>query len=88
MRGAVTKKKYKPVAQKVRLVVTQLLGKYRIIREIQGNLLENMPVIEKVPLPFKPMGRHMEEHKEALEKAHPGFLWEGKMELLHHFMML
>ena len=42
MRGVVTKKKYKPVAQKVRPVVMQLPGKYRIIREIQGNLLEKM----------------------------------------------
>ena len=51
-RGVVTKKKYKPVAQKVRPVVMQLLGKHRIVREIQGNPLENIPVIEKVPLPF------------------------------------
>ena len=88
MRGIVRKKKYKPVAQKVRPVVMQLLGKYRIVREIQGSLLENMLVIEKVLPPFKPMGRYTEEHKEVLEKAHPGFLWEGEMELLHHFMML
>jgi hypothetical protein len=28
----------------------------------------------------------MEEHKEKLEKAHPDFLWESEMDLLHHFM--
>jgi hypothetical protein len=55
VRGVVTKKKYKPVVQKVRSVVTQLPGWYRIIREIQGDPLEKMPVIEKVPPPFKPM---------------------------------
>ena len=88
MKGVVTKKRYKPVAQKVRPVVTQLPGKYRIVREIQGNPLEDMPVIEKVPPSFKPTGRYTEERKEALEKAHPGFLWEGEMGLLHHFMML
>jgi hypothetical protein len=40
IRGVVTKKKYKPVAQKVRPVITQLPGRYRIIREIQGDPLE------------------------------------------------
>ena len=73
MRGVVMKKKYKPVAQKVRPVVTQLLERYRIVREIQGSLLENMPVIEKVLLPFKPTGRYMEECKEALKKSTSGF---------------
>jgi hypothetical protein len=81
VRGVVTKKKYKLVMQKVRLVVTQLLGWYRIIREIQGDLLEKMLVIEKVPLPFKPMGRYTEEQNVTLEKAHLSFLWEGEMEL-------
>lgn len=82
------KKKYKPVMQKVRPVVTQLPGRYRIIREIQEDLLENMLVIEKVPPPFEPIGRYTEERRITLEKVHPGFLWEGEMELLHHFMML
>jgi hypothetical protein len=40
VRGVVTKKKYKLVAQKVRPVITQLPGRYRIIREIQGDPLE------------------------------------------------
>jgi RNase H-like domain found in reverse transcriptase len=37
MRGIVTKKKFKPVAKKVRPVVAQLPGKYRIIQDIQGD---------------------------------------------------
>jgi hypothetical protein len=45
VRGVVAKKKYKLVAQKVRPVVTQLPGQYRIIREIQGDPLEKMPII-------------------------------------------
>ena len=48
MKGVVTKK-YKPVAKKVKPVIVNLLGQYRIIREIQGDPLENMPVLEKVP---------------------------------------
>ena len=38
-KGVVTKKKYKPVAKKVRPVITELPGKYRIIREIKGDPL-------------------------------------------------
>ena len=40
MKGVVTKKKYKPVAKKVKPVITNLPGQYRIMREIQGNPLE------------------------------------------------
>jgi hypothetical protein len=34
MKGVVTKKKYKPVAKKVKPVIVSLPGQYRIIREI------------------------------------------------------
>jgi hypothetical protein len=47
--------------QKVIPVVTQLLGRYRIIKEIQGDPLEKMLLIEKVPPPFEPTGRYTEE---------------------------
>ena len=45
-KGVVMKKKYKLVAKKVKPVVTELPGKYRIIREIQGDPLAKMPVLE------------------------------------------
>ena len=85
-KGVVTKKKYKPVAKKVKPVVTELPGKYRIIREIKGDPLANMPVLGKVPPPFEPKGRYTAERREALGKAHEGFLWEEEIKLMDHFM--
>ena len=40
MKGVVTKKKYKPVAKKVKPVIANLPGQYRIIRVIQGDPLK------------------------------------------------
>ena len=34
----VTKKKYKPVAKKVKPIIAELPGQYRIIRDNQGDL--------------------------------------------------
>jgi len=48
-KGVVIKMKYKPVAKKVKPVVMELPGKYRIIWEIKGDLLANMPVLEMIP---------------------------------------
>jgi hypothetical protein len=86
MKGVVTKKKYKPVVKKVRPVIANLPGQYRIIRQIKGNLLENMPVLEKVPPPFKPTRRYTTERREVLVKEHKDFLWEQELRLMDHFM--
>jgi hypothetical protein len=43
----VMQKKYKPVAKKIKPIVAELPGRYRIIREIQGDPLGNIPVLEK-----------------------------------------
>ena len=86
MKGVVTKKKYKPMAKKVKPVIASLPGQYRIIREIQGDPLENMPFLEKVPPPFKPMGRYMAERRETLVKEHKNFLWDKEIKLMDHFM--
>jgi hypothetical protein len=86
--GVVAKKKYKPVAKKVKLVVTTLPGQYRIVREIKGDPLEKMPELARVPPKFKLMGRYMAERKEVVEKNHKGFLWPEEITLMHHFMCL
>lgn len=83
-----TKKKYKPVAKKVRPIVVQLSGKYRIIWDIQGDPLVEMPELQKIPPPFEPTGCYMEERKIGLEQAQLGFLSEEEMKLLHHFLCL
>ena len=83
------KKKYKPVALKVRPVIAGVDEKFRIVREIKGDPLEALPTLPTEPPPFQPTGRYTEERKEQFDKANDhGFLWEAERELMHHFVCL
>ena len=80
--------KYKPVAQKVKPLHVDLPDKYRIIREIKGDPLENMPKLNPRPPEFKPTGRYTQERKDAMDKVHKGdFLWPEERKLVHHVIM-
>jgi hypothetical protein len=73
---AATKKKYKPVAQKVQPVITELPNCFRIIRNIVGDPLAEMPKLNPHPPPFAPSPRYSLERKAIVDKNHPGnFLW-------------
>jgi hypothetical protein len=85
---AATKKKYKPVSQKVRPVLGDLPEKFRIVRNIQGDPLESLPILDPNPPPFVPAGRYTEERRDIIDKAHPGdFLWKAERDLMHDFML-
>jgi hypothetical protein len=49
-----TKKKYKPVAKKVRPVIGELPEKFHIECKIIGNPLNDLPVLNPNPPPFIP----------------------------------
>jgi hypothetical protein len=83
-----TKKKYKPVALKVKPVIGELPAKFRIIRNIIGEPLEDLLTLNPNPPPFTPTGRYTQERKDLFDTAHPGFLLPAERDLLHHFMML
>ena len=83
-----TKKKYKPVAQKVRGIIGEMPEKFRVIRNIVGDPLENMPILSPNPPPFVPTGRYTAERKAIIDKMNPGFLLPAERDLLHHLMML
>ena len=83
-----TKKKYKPVALKVRPVIGELPAKFRIIRNIIGDPLRDLPKLTPHPPTFIPTGRYTQERKELFDKLNPGFLWPVERKLMHHFMML
>jgi hypothetical protein len=55
---AATKKKYKPVAQKVQPVITELPDRFRIIQNIVGDPLTDMPTLNHHPPPFAPSPRY------------------------------
>jgi hypothetical protein len=49
-----SKKKYKPVAKKVRPVIGELPKKFQIERKIIGDPLDNIPTLNPNPPPFEP----------------------------------
>ena len=69
------KKKYKPVHLKVRPVKTELPKEYRIVRNITGDPLSILPVIDYANIPdFTPTGRYTRERMEELDKRHQASL--------------
>ena len=84
-------KKYKPVALKVKLVLGTLPEIFRIIQDIKGHPLNNLPILPERPPDFMPKGRYMVEKKEKLNITHGlEFLWpeEKKSFLYTHFPLL
>lgn len=82
------KKKYKPVALKVKSVICELPEKFRILRNITGDPLKDIPILDTNPPSFIPTGRYTQERKELFDRLNPGFLWPVERKLLHYFMMV
>ncbi|KAF8829978.1 hypothetical protein HHX47_DHR2000155 [Lentinula edodes] len=81
-------RKYKPVAKKVRPIIGELPQKFRIIRDIKGDPLKDMPKLSTHPPEFKPTGRYTEARKAIIDKIHgDDFLWPEERKLMHHLMM-
>ena len=83
------KKKYKPVARKVRPILDTLPSCFCIKRNIIGDPLTNLPTLSPHPPPFTPCGRYTEEGHTKMDDLHStDFLWPAERELLHHFVSL
>ena len=82
------KKKYKPVALKVRPVIGELPEQFRIIRDIKGDPLDTLPTLSPHPIPFAPTGRYTAERQVIFDKNNKGFLLPEERKLMHHFMMI
>jgi len=77
-------KKYKPVALKVKPVLGMLPEKFRIIRDITGNPLKDLPKLPEQPPEFTPKERYTAERKEKLDLGHmSNFLWPEEHKLIH-----
>jgi len=77
-------KKYKPVALKVKTVLGTLPERFRIIREIKGDPLKDIPKLPEKPPEFVPKGRYTGERKEKLDMRHmSSFLWLEERKLMH-----
>lgn len=81
--------KYKKVADKIRPVLGHLEDRFRIIRDIKGDPLAEMPELPSRPTEFVPTGRYTQQRKEAMDKLHSGdFLWPEERKLLHNFVSM
>jgi hypothetical protein len=86
--ASVLASKYKPVALKVKPIVTGLPEQFRIKREIKGDPLEGMPALSPNPPDYIPTGRYTQERKDEIDKIHSDdFLWIEERKLMHHLMM-
>ena len=83
-----TTKKYKPVALKIKPVGSDLPTHFRIIRNIVGDPLADLPTLNPNPPPFTPTGRYTQERKDLFDKNNEEFLLPAERDLMHHFMML
>ena len=82
-------KKYKPVALKVRPVETELLSRFRIVHNIKGDPLKDIPLLPTHPPPYQLTGCYTEECKGIINQAHPGdFLLPAECVLMHSFMTI
>jgi hypothetical protein len=68
-------------------ILAELPDKFRIVRNIVGNPLTDLPTLSPNPPPFIPTGRYTSECCDIIKKVHPeGFLWPEERKLMHHFM--
>ena len=82
-----TKKKYKPVALKVRPLQTELPERFRIQRRIVGDPLAGMPHLDPNPPPFRPGTRYTQERREAMHAVHAPFLNADELAVLDHLIL-
>lgn len=77
-------RKYKPVHLKVRPVYTDLPDKFRIVRNIIGDPLKDLPTLPEDPPEFVPHGRYTYDRMVAFEAVHDlNFLRRKEMDLVH-----
>jgi hypothetical protein len=83
------KHKYKPISQKIRPIIAKLPDKFRIVRNIVGDPLADLPTLSPNPPPFWPTGQYTAKRRAIIECVHPeGFLLPTERELMHHFVCL
>ena len=82
-----SKKKYKPVAKKVKPVLAPLPDNFRIHRNIVGDPLATMQPLSPHPPDFVPTGRYTTERKQIIDELHGDFLWPEERKLLHQLYM-
>ena len=79
--------KYKPVAKKVKPILGTLPAEFRIVRNITGDPLADMPKLNPNPPEFEPRGRYTEERMKQMDALHDeDFMWPEERKLMHHLI--
>ena len=81
-----TKKKYKPVAQKIRAMPADLPPEFRIVRNRLDDPLIDIPRLSPNPPAFRPTGRYTQERRDKCRNDHASFLWESELDLVDDLM--
>jgi hypothetical protein len=82
-------KKYNPVDQKVRPIRITLSEEFRIICDIKGDPLAEIPTLNPNLPDFVSTGWYTQEQKDHMDRVHnQGFLWPEEMKVVHHLLML
>jgi hypothetical protein len=84
--GVVYKRKYRKVEDRIQPIATQLPEEFRIVHNIIGDPLENMPVLPTHPPDFVPGLQYTQERYEKLQLNPDGFLWPEEEKLVHHLV--
>jgi hypothetical protein len=86
LKGIAHKKRYKKVATRVRPVETETPPEFRIIRNIIGDPLADLPTLPTNPPEFTPGVRYTEERAKKLRINQSGFMWPEEEKLAHHLI--
>jgi hypothetical protein len=84
--GVVYKRKYRKAKDRIQLIVTQLPEEFRIICNITGDPLKDIPVLPTHPPNFVPGLRYTQEWHDKLQLNPDRFLWPEEEKLVHHLV--
>jgi hypothetical protein len=83
--GVVYKRKYRQAEDRIQPIATQLPEGFRIVRNITGDPLEDIPVLPTHPN-FIPGLRYTQEWHDKLQLNPDRFLWPEEEKLAHHLV--
>ena len=73
-------------ADRIQPIATQLPEEFRIVRNITGDPLADLPTLPTTPPDFTPGERYTQERYEKMKLNPTGFLWPEEEKLGHHLI--
>ena len=86
--GVVYKRKYRKAADRIQPIATQLPEEFRIVRNIKGDPLADIPILPTTAPEFTPGKRYTQERHDKLNLNPDGFLTTEENRLAHEIIKL